>query len=415
MVLALLYAINGMIEMRRFADNIARIEVKASTLTVSLRDNLLAQQRVVGRYLILRHSDLKDIYFRENEDFLRTLSDLNSLHKSAALDRVGESYARFSGLVDQILSGVRIDHGQLRGSIEEAETSLEMLRSEQMSQLNTKLEQADRQQARATSIVFMLAVGGVVLSLIVSSALVYSFSSSITKLQKATHRIADGDFEHDPQIPSGDEIGTLAEDFRRMAVRLKELEQISLDASPLTRLPGNIAIERVLNRHLRDNSSFAMCYLDLDNFKSYNDHYGYIKASELLKDTGRVIYDVIKRLNDPDAFVGHIGGDDFVVVIDTLKVEQACKDIIDEVDALIPQYYSSEDLAAGAISGIERYGVPRMFPLLSISIAALICTPGDFDSAAAIATRAAEVKDQVKVSSGSNYLLVKGMEFGETV
>jgi len=235
----------------------------------------------------------------------------------------------------------------------------------------------------------------------------------MNKLQRATHRIAAGEFDHNPQIPAGDEIGTLAQDFIKMAERLKELEQISLDASPLTRLPGNIAIERSLNHHLREGVSFAMCYLDLDNFKSYNDHYGYIKASEILKRTGELIYEAVKIQNDPDAFVGHIGGDDFVVIIDDKLVAKTSQEIITRFDAMIPPWYSEEDRAAGAIEGVDRYGVARTFPLISLSIAAMICQPGSYGSAAEIATAAAEVKDHIKKSSGSNYIIVQGNHINE--
>src|SRR6185369_10168200 len=140
----------------------------------------------------------------------------------------------------------------------------------------------------------------------------------------------------------------------RMAVRLKELEQLSLDASPLTRLPGNIAIERSINRRLREGVSFAMCYLDLDNFKSYNDRYGYIRASDVIKDAGQVIYNAVNRLNDPDAFVGHIGGDDFVVIINSDFAELACQAIISDIDAMIPDLYSEEDRASGVIEAKDR-------------------------------------------------------------
>ena len=139
----------------------------------------------------------------------------------------------------------------------------------------------------------------------------------------------------------------------RRSVRLKELEQLSLDASPLTRLPGNIAIERSINRRLREKVSFAMCYLDLDNFKSYNDRYGYIKASDVLKKTGEIIHEAVKRLNDPDAFVGHIGGDDFVVVIDAKHAKAACQSIIADFDAMIPAFYSEEGLLDMRVKGAE--------------------------------------------------------------
>ena len=286
----------------------------------------------------------------------------------------------------------------LKQAAERVEKAIEVVRAEQKRILENKLAAAGEREAHTSAWALGLALSGVSLALLVATLLVYSFSTSINKLQKATHRIAAGDFDHDPHIPPGDEIGALSQDFRRMAVRLKELEQLSLDASPLTRLPGNIAIERSINRRLRDKTSFVMCYLDLDNFKSYNDRYGYIKASEVLKETGEIIYEAVKRLNDPDAFVGHIGGDDFVVIIDARLAKAACQEIIASFDAMIPAYYSDEDRAVGAIEGVDRYGVPRVFPLISMSIAALTCQPGAYATAAEIATAAAEVKDRVKES-----------------
>jgi diguanylate cyclase (GGDEF)-like protein len=158
---------------------------------------------------------------------------------------------------------------------------------------------------------------------------------------------------------------------------------------------------------MKEQRPFAMCYLDLDNFKSYNDHYGYIKASELLKEAGQVIYEAVTGIGKPDTFVGHIGGDDFVVIVDEADADVACKEVIRGIDALIPEYYAEKDRQNGYIDGVDRYGVERRFPLISISIAALVCRPGDYDSAAEIATSAAKVKDQVKGSSGSNYSIVE--------
>jgi diguanylate cyclase (GGDEF)-like protein len=287
------------------------------------------------------------------------------------------------------------------------EPAIDKMRIAQQKLLEHKLTDVRDREALTASWALGLALSGVTLAFAVASLLIYSFSSSIGKLQKATHRIAAGDFDHDPNIPSGDEIGSLAQDFMGMAARLKELEQVSLDASPLTRLPGNIAIERSINRRLKEQTPFAMCYLDLDNFKSYNDRYGYIKASELIKEASQVIHTAVKRLNDPDSFVGHIGGDDFVVIIDAKLAKGACQAIIHDIDTMVPSYYSDEDRTAGFINGVDRYGVARSFPLISISIAVLSCQPGKYATAAEIATAAAKVKDRVKEASGSNYIIVR--------
>jgi GGDEF domain-containing protein len=180
---------------------------------------------------------------------------------------------------------------------------------------------------------------------------------------------------------------------------------MSLDASPLTRLPGNIAIERVLTKNLQAGEPFAVCYADLDNFKAYGDRYGYIKGSDLIKMTGEVIYEVVQRHADKNAFVGHIGGDDFVMVISPDCVDNVCKAVIDVFTERVPEFYSPEDLANGAIKGVDRYGVERVFPIMTISIAVVMCQKGEYDSAVLIAKAAAEIKDFTKGVAGSNYFI----------
>jgi GGDEF domain-containing protein len=414
LIIAVVYAIMGLGTMHRMVGDIARNDLTAATAALTLRDAMQAQQRAVGRLQIFKQSEFKELYNRQLEIFQQTLHMIQQQSGGADLRELTQAFATYTNLVERMLQGNPVTDAALKQAAERVEKSIEVIRSEQKKILEAKLAAAEERESKTSAWALGLALSGVILALLVATLLVYSFSASINKLQKATHRIAAGDFDHDPVIPPGDEIGTLSQDFMQMAVRLKELEQLSLDASPLTRLPGNIAIERSINRRLRDRTSFAMCYLDLDNFKSYNDRYGYIKASDILKKTGEVIYEAVKRLNDPDAFVGHIGGDDFVVIIDARLAKAACQDIITCFDAMIPSYYSDEDRVAGAIEGIDRYGVPRVFPLISMSIAALTCQPGSYATAAEIATAAAEVKDRVKESSGSNYIIVREAGIFET-
>ena len=415
LTIAVVYAIMGLGTMHRMVGDIARNDLPAATASLTLWEALQAQQRAIVRLQIFKQSEFKKLYNRQSDLFLQTLNMLQRQSDGAAdLSELAQSFGAYSTLIERMMQGNVVTDAALKRSAERVEKAIEVVRTEQRKILEGKLAAAREREAQTSAWALGLALSGVSLALLVSALLVYSFSTSINKLQKATHRIAAGDFDHDPHIPPGDEIGTLSQDFMRMAVRLKELEQLSLDASPLTRLPGNIAIERSINRRLRDRTSFAMCYLDLDNFKSYNDRYGYIRASEILKKTGEVIYEAVKRLNDPDAFVGHIGGDDFVVIIDAKLAKVACQEIIARFDEMIPAYYSEVDRAIGAIDGIDRYGVPRIFPIISMSIAALTCQPGAYASAAEIATAAAEVKDRVKESSGSNYIIVREAGIIET-
>lgn len=407
MLSGLVYTVNGLKNMHRMEVEIAEKDIAAATITITLRELMLAQERYVGRYEILHQPELRDLYHQNADNFRSRLEALQKVYNGSGLSGLVDGYKLHSKLSVRILSGDTVNREALRLAAAQVTTALDFIRAEQQKTLAEKLKAEDERESSLVTWSYGLASSGASISFLIAFLMIYSFSSSIGKLQKATHRIAAGDFDHDPGIVSGDEIGALSQDFRRMAGRLKVLEQLSLDASPLTRLPGNIAIERSINRRLREKTSFAMCYLDLDNFKSYNDRYGYIRASEILKKTGEVIHEAVKRLKDPDAFIGHIGGDDFVVIIDARLAKVACQEIIADFDAMIPAYYSDEDRLAGCIEGIDRYGVPRVFPLLTISIAALTCQPGSYATAAEIATRAAAVKDRVKESAGSNYIIVR--------
>lgn len=413
LLVALIYSVSSMVSMHRVQVGIARNDLTAATVTISLHETILSQERLVGRYQILRQREFRELYERNAVRFIEGLEQLRRVSRVPAVDLLATEYAGYAGLAEKLFADQAVAADALRQSAGRVANAFERLRTEQQRSLELKLKESDNQESRTVAISIALAIGGAAIATVIAFLMIYSFATSIGKLQRATHRIADGDFDHQPGIPPGDEIGALAQDFSRMAERLKQLEQISLDASPLTRLPGNIAIERSLNRRLREGATFVMCYMDLDNFKSYNDRYGYIKASELLKETGRLIHEAVIRLDDPEAFVGHIGGDDFVAIVSADKAEAACREIIRDFDAMIPAYYSDEDRSAGAINGVDRYGVPRRFPLVSISIAALDCHPGDYDTAAAIATAAAQVKDHVKESSGSNYIIVREAELHE--
>ncbi|HBA72046.1 MAG TPA: adenylate/guanylate cyclase domain-containing protein [Geobacter sp.] len=404
---ALSYAISGLGAMHKMEQEIADKDLRAATITIRLRELMVAQERLSGRFRILKHPEYKSLHDQNDQDFRRELKILKAVHDSTAVTELEKGYESYSLLAKRLFGGDPSGSAKMKKNIDAVLDTINIISEDQRKDLSDKLALSDIQEEHTVAWSLGLAFAGVVFSFLIAGWMVYSFASSIGKLQHATHLIASGDFDHDPRIESGDEIGALSQDFRSMAIRLKELEQLSLDASPLTRLPGNIAIERVINRHLRDKITFTMCYLDLDNFKSYNDRYGYIKASEVLKEVGKVIYDTVKGLGNQDAFVGHIGGDDFVVVISAEKAEAACRAIIASVDALVPSYYSEEDQRAGAIEGVDRYGVARRFPLISISIAALVCKPGDYDTAAEIASAAAFVKDRVKESVGSNYVIVR--------
>lgn len=197
----------------------------------------------------------------------------------------------------------------------------------------------------------------------------------------------------------------LGREIQEMMLKIKDSQQRYLDASPLTRLPGNLAIEQVLKGKMEHGERFALCYIDLDDFKAYNDKYGYAKGSDLIKMTGEVIYRAKDEFADKQDFVGHIGGDDFVLITSPDNVEQVCQAIVGDFDRRITGYYDKEDVDKGYIEGTDRYGVQRRFSIMSISIAVVSDVKRSFKSPVEIAKVATEIKDYVKSLPGSNYLI----------
>ncbi|HSA79091.1 MAG TPA: diguanylate cyclase, partial [Nitrospirota bacterium] len=235
----------------------------------------------------------------------------------------------------------------------------------------------------------------------------HHISSSLHKLKEATEHIACGNFDYDPQIKTEDEIGGLSEAFLDMGKRLKKLEEMYLDASPLTRLPGGIAIENVLKKRLESSLPIAFCVLDLDNFKAFNDRYGYANGSEVLKETARIIEKAVKAKGTTDDFIGHVGGDDFVVITTPGSMREVSAEIISQFDARIPSFYAPEDQERGYIMGKTRQGVEMQFPLMTISIAIVTNVVRRLSNPLEASEIAAELKDYAKTIPKSVFVVDK--------
>jgi GGDEF domain-containing protein len=246
---------------------------------------------------------------------------------------------------------------------------------------------------------------GIILTVPVTLKVIGSIRRSVRTLQEATQEIAAGNFETPIGIEGNDEFGQLARDFSSMARKLEELEQASLDANPLTRLPGNLVINRVLEDRLAQKQSFAHLYLDLDNFKAYSDHYGYNAGSDVINRVGELLRRIVDEQGGGDDMVGHIGGDDYMILTSPERAENLAKSIITGFDHLVPEIYEPRDLQAGFILGTDRYDIKRSFPLMTISIAITLSENLDNPSLATISRNCASMKDHLKRLKGSNYLI----------
>ncbi len=189
----------------------------------------------------------------------------------------------------------------------------------------------------------------------------------------------------------------------RVKLLLKRNKQ-KMDSNPLTRLPGNPSIQARIETEIASGRPFAVLYCDLNNFKSFNDKYGFEAGDHVLKTTADII--VKAAAQDSSSFVGHIGGDDFIVVSAFDKAEAIAKQITHEMDQVSPSFYNKEDQERGYMLSINRRGEPEQFSLLAIGIGVVHNTKRPLTSFAQVSSIGAELKCLAKQHpTGSYYVL----------
>ena len=176
--------------------------------------------------------------------------------------------------------------------------------------------------------------------------------------------------------------------------------------SPLTGLPGNIQIQAELKKRLARNEDFTVLYLDLDNFKAYNDVYGFLKGDEIIKFTAKTILENINNVGNNDVFVGHIGGDDFVAILGNgIGYEDVCQNIIAQFDKGVKYFFTEEDYNRGYLKIQNRKGKMEHFFLTSISIGVVSVECDRFSNVLEIGEVGAQVKHIAKKYKGSCYAI----------
>lgn len=218
-----------------------------------------------------------------------------------------------------------------------------------------------------------------------------------------------------PRKVKGLELG--ADDFMTKPVEYSELKarigaaiaraQRSLGANPLTGLPGNTAIELEVSRRIKEQAPFALAYVDIDYFKAYNDTYGFAKGDEVIRFLGRLLLEAVSHNGLPEDFVGHIGGDDFVLVTSLETLEPVVGSILREFDNTAPSFYNESDRKQGGIVAADRQGKAQSFPILRVSIGAATTAKRRFKSFGQAASVASEMKKFAKTQKRDGSFFAK--------
>ncbi len=186
----------------------------------------------------------------------------------------------------------------------------------------------------------------------------------------------------------------------RIKANLRRQARLPL-LNALTQLPSNKAIADEVERRIRAGSKFALCWIDLDNFKAFNDAYGFARGDRVIKLLAEILRSIEKKYAHHDMFIGHLGGEDFVAITHPDAVETVCSELITTFDREVRAYYDPADVERGYIRGVDRFGMPRRFPIVSVSIGVATNQDRPFQSYDEVSTVATEVKNFAKKHPGS--------------
>lgn len=189
----------------------------------------------------------------------------------------------------------------------------------------------------------------------------------------------------------------------RLRTQLRHVEESLL--SPLTRLPSGLRVERAIEAQLQSETHWSILYLDLDNFKAYNDVCGFLRGNELIRLLARVASAAVREAGNVPDFLGHIGGDDFVVITTPDRVDAICRRLIElwNAESRSAEFYSADDLARETLVAKDRQGHPQVFPLVGVSIGVVTNAHRPITTMEEVSRIAAEVKHKAKSLHGSSY------------
>lgn len=195
-----------------------------------------------------------------------------------------------------------------------------------------------------------------------------------------------------------------AKDLLLRTQLVKQRSQLHLDANPLTRLPGNMAIMKALQERISSGKSYGVGYVDLNNFKAFNDKYGFSNGDEILRFTAKTIVAVVQKMSPQHNFIGHVGGDDFVFICEYENATEICQAINEEFDKGVQSFYNEEDRKKGYVVVEDRRGVVSQIPLVSVAIGMASDEGGKFSNLGQINHALTQLKKYAKSFHGSAFV-----------
>ena len=402
-------------QLNKINSSILETDLPITNISGQMVDVILAQELYVQRYLILKSPDVLKEFWNKEKEFQHLTEKLRALpgHKDYPIDQIAGLQTEYKYILSGAIGWIEDPDSPISKAFEK---NIKTQQEKIIAVIKKMQVRAKREQNQKTAL--MTTIGriafkaaailcglGLLFALTAAFVITHNIAGAVKKLKYATGMISEGKFDYRPNIRNKDELGDLAQAFNTMATRLKQLEEMYRDTSPLTRLPGGIAIENVMNKRIAAKAPIAFCLMDIDNFKAYNDHYGYAKGNDIIRATAAIISEAVARYGNEDDFIGHIGGDDYVLITTPDIYPRICQAVIDNFDKRIPGFYDEEDRQRGHIVGENRQGQEVKFPLATLSIAVVTNVKRKFKNHIQYGEVAAEMKEHAKTVAGSNFMV----------
>ncbi|MFP3999487.1 MAG: bifunctional diguanylate cyclase/phosphodiesterase [Desulfobacterales bacterium] len=226
-----------------------------------------------------------------------------------------------------------------------------------------------------------------------------------TSLEEVTRKVLDRKsnaiYDAVIVVKNGAYVGTVQ--IYELLQRITEQKiLLARQANPLTGLPGNNLIKAEILHRLEKKELFAVLYIDLDNFKPFNDNFGFEKGDQVLRYLGHMLQEELLRW-DVNAFVGHVGGDDFVIVCRSGQIDALCRCLITRFQYEVKQFHDEQSIVRQCYWSYDRLGRKRQYRLLTISIAVVTTEHRAFESYGHLVSVASEIKKKVKNNGGNSY------------
>lgn len=411
---AIIYALMSLSSLMGHSEQLVSVEFRTFTLSRDLSRSLLDQERLEKQILVLRDASMLPLLESRQLEVAGTWRQIIIISQDDHFLPLQKVYSKFDQASRKSLSLLTEENWDAAEQHSMQTLSprrdrllkvLEVFRQRRGEVMDDtiRLYAGDIQQGYRLTLA--LAFAGIGLAAVVAVGVILKIHRSVGQLTRATKAIAAGSYDYPLNLESHDEFGHLARHFADMSQKLRALEELHLDANPLTRLPGNLTIKSELENRIADGQPFAHIYVDLDYFKAYNDRYGYQAGSDVISQVGDMVKDIGTHFGTPQDLIGHVGGDDYVLLSTPDRAEQIAAELIKAFDALVPGLYNEKDRQVGYFKGMDRYGVEREFPLLSMSIAIVCSNNLANPTAESIGRECAKMKEHLKKLPGSNYLI----------